>query len=352
MISIKIADNNTQPDWDDFVLNNPDGLAYHLFAWKKAVENAYGHTCLYLCAQKDGKLVGILPLINLRLPIVLNELVALPYCDFGSCLCNSEDVQEALLNKATAIHKKIRSRKLQLRGNLLESPCLHRHFVHEYTGKVRMLLRLSSSSEELWSSFKSKLRSQVRKAEKNDLIFRWSRLQNLDDIYKVFAVNMHQLGSPVHSKKWLQEIILQYGDRARMGMVVFENQVIGMGIILLGSQTVSIPWASTLREFNRLGPNMLLYWNFLKFSADKNFQYFDFGRSTEGEGTYRFKKQWGAEPVPLEWYSYTADGNNQKQVSTAPSTSNLRQKVAAAWSTIPLTIANMLGPHIRKYISL
>ena len=346
MISIKTADNNIQPQWDNFVLNNTHGLAYHLFAWKKAVENAYRHTCCYLYAEQKGDLVGILPLVNLRFPFVLNELVALPYCDFGNCLSNSEDVQEALLSEAIAIQKKNRCRKLQLRGNLHESRCLRNNFRHEDTGKVRMLLRLPVSSEELWSGFKSKLRSQVRKAEKNGLIFQWGGLKNLDDIYRVFAVNMHQLGSPVHSKKWLQEIILQYGDRVRVGMVLLENQVVGMGIILLGSQTVSIPWASTLRDFNRLSPNMLLYWNFLKFSADNNFQYFDFGRSTKGEGTYRFKKQWGAEPRPLFWYT---DCDHSQENSR---NGKMRERAENIWMRLPMGLANFMGPMIRKYISL
>ena len=336
--------------WDDFVLNHPEGLAYHLFAWKMAIENAYAHSCTYLYAEQDGQFAGILPIAHLKFPLLVNELVSLPYCDIGGCLSQSVEAQDALLNKAISMARQSGIKNLELRGRLLESDFTQQNFTQEHTSKVRMLLSLPDSSEALWTGFKSKLRSQVRKAEKNGVVFKWGSLQNLNEIYSVFAINMHQLGSPVHSKKWLQQVILNYGDRAKIGMALFEEQVIGMGIILLGAQTVSIPWASTLRDFNRLGPNMLLYWNFLKFSSDNNFKYFDFGRSTQGEGTYKFKKQWGAEPVPLEWYTYNTD--NMPQTAAASPESSLRKKVASAWTKMPLSLANTMGPLLRKYISL
>ena len=356
MISIRSASLKDQPAWDHYLDKHPDAPPYCRFAWRRAVEQAYGHKAHYLIAEDEEKVCGILPLFVFHIPFLGNTLVSLPYCDAGGVYGDSEEVCRRLIDVAYSSVEKGKVRKLEIRSiknieSLEESS--NKWNVSINTGKVRMLLQLPSNSEELWTSFKSKLRSQVRKAEKNGLIFQWGGLQNLDDIYKVFAVNMHQLGSPVHSKKWLREIILQYGDRAMTGMVLLGNHVVGMGIILLGPQTVSIPWASTLREFNRLGPNMLLYWNFLKFSADNNFQYFDFGRSTKGEGTYRFKKQWGAEPIPLKWYSYSAGSTNpQEHHFHASSTSNLRARVAALWARMPLSVANFIGPHLRKYIKL
>jgi len=212
-----------------------------------------------------------------------------------------------------------------------------------------MLLELPSSSEELFSSFRSKLRSQVRKAEKNGIFFRWSGLEDINTIYSIFSRNMHELGSPVHAKRWLQSVLKHYAQRARVGLAEFEGKAVGMGIILLAGQNVSIPWASTLREYNRLGPNMLLYWNFLKFSADNGYTVFDFGRSTEEEGTYRFKKQWEAHPVPLIWYNDVEEMKDNDQVKQQ---TDKRCMAVEIWQKIPLPVANIIGPHLRKYISL
>ena len=347
-IVIHQAEERDQQRWDAYVLNHPDASPYHLFAWKRAVESSYGHRCHYLFAEKDGQLAGVLPLVHLNFPGLVNELTALPYCDVGNCLCDSGKVQDALLDEALNLQKKLNCKKLHLRGALKETELAKSSFQVEETGKVRMLLKLPASADELFSSFKSKLRSQVRKAEKNGVTFRWGGLDDLEAMYFVFAKNMHELGSPVHAKNWLRSVLEHYGKKAKVGLAEFEGKTIGMGIILLACQKVSIPWASTLREYNRLGPNMLLYWNFLKYSADHGCREFDFGRSTAGEGTYRFKQQWGAEPEPLPWYTCSKAGKGADESQHA----DQRGLAAAIWQKLPLPAANAVGPCLRKYISL
>ena len=54
--------------WDAYVTNHPNGLPYLRFAWKKAIKEAYRFDDYYLLAEKTGKIVGVLPLIDFRLP--------------------------------------------------------------------------------------------------------------------------------------------------------------------------------------------------------------------------------------------------------------------------------------------
>jgi len=348
MLRVSLAEQSDQNRWDAYALNHPDASPYHMFAWKQAVEGSYGHTCPYLCAEKNGELVGILPLVHIHILGIVGELAALPYCDVGSCLCDDDEVQDALLDEAMKIQKKLNCKKLTLRGQLRDS-ALKTEFGAEAHGKVRMLLPLPPSSDELISGFKSKLRSQIRKAEKNGISFRWSGLDELDAVWSVFSRNMHDLGSPVHAKNWIRSVLQNYKERARVGLAEYGGETVGIGIVLMTNTVVSIPWASCLREFNHLAPNVLLYWNLLKFSSDNGYQVFDFGRSTEGEGTYKFKKQWGAEPMALAWHSHP---DARKCGGRARLHSSNRDVAARLWRKIPLPIANFLGPHLRKYISL
>lgn len=162
---------------------------------------------------------------------------------------------------------------------------------------------------------------------------------------------MRDLGSPVHSKKLFSAIMEQYGEKARIGLTEYEGECISAGLILSTKDHTSIPWASSLRNFNHLAPNMLLYWNFLKFAADSGKKIFDFGRSTENEGTFRFKKQWGAEPFPLTWYSFSPSTLLQS-VNVAHDKISGRERVANVWKKLPISITNILGPQLRKYINL
>jgi lipid II:glycine glycyltransferase (peptidoglycan interpeptide bridge formation enzyme) len=159
---------------------------------------------------------------------------------------------------------------------------------------------------------------------------------------------MRDLGSPVHSKKLFAAVMDQFGEKARIGLAEYEGKCISAGLILSTEEQTSIPWASSLRNFNHLAPNMLLYWNFLKFAADSGKKIFDFGRSTENEGTFRFKRQWGAEPFPLTWYSSCPSSLGQSvndKISGRKSAANL-------WKKLPISITNILGPQLRKYINL
>jgi FemAB-related protein (PEP-CTERM system-associated) len=350
MIQIRQAELKDQFRWDEYVLSHSESSPYHLWAWKESIEKSYGHKAFYFCAEENGQIVGILPLFNLRLPLLLNELTALPFCDVGNLFANSLNVQNLLIKKLNEFAKIIGARKSSLRGILNYSYSPDSNLYIEETSKVRMLLSMPSTSDTLFANFKSKLRSQIRKAEKNGVEFHWADLEGIDDFYAVYCCNMRNLGSPPHSRQWFTSIMANYKNRARIGMAKYEGKCIGAGLILSTNTSTVIPWASTLREYNRLNPNMLLYWNFLKFSSNNGFLNFDFGRSTEGESTYRFKKQWGAQPIPLIWYSLHK--NYRRKDETEKKESNTRNIAASTWKKLPLPVATYIGPHLRKYISL
>jgi FemAB-related protein (PEP-CTERM system-associated) len=350
MVKIRQVEIKDQVRWDEYVLSHSESTPYHLWAWKESIEQAYGHKAYYFWAEDDGQVVGILPLFNLRFPLLLNELTALPFCDVGNLLAGSLNVQNLLIKKVKEFAKDIGPSKSSFRGILQYSDSPDSDLYIEVTGKVRMLLSMPNSSEALLAGFKSKLRSQIRKAEKNGVQFYWAGLEGVDDFYAVYCRNMRDLGSPPHSRQWFISIMTNFKERARIGLAKQQGKCIGAGLILLTDTSTVIPWASTLREYNRLSPNMLLYWNFLKFSSDNGFLNFDFGRSTEGEGTYRFKKQWGALPIPLTWYSLHKNGHKrdipkEKKIDT-------RTIVASTWKKLPFPVASFIGPHLRKYISL
>jgi FemAB-related protein (PEP-CTERM system-associated) len=282
---------------------------------------------------------------------VLNSFTSLPFCDIGNALCNTSEVCRLLLDESRALCHEKKIKKMNLRGEMSVPSDHLKEFVPENHNKVRMTMNLPGSSESLMNGFKSKLRSQIRKAQQNGLTFSWANDANLHGYYCVFSQNMRDLGSPVHSRKWFQCIMKHYGQNAKMAIVHYEHEIVGGCILLAAGKTIAIPWASTLRKYNKLAPNMLLYWNVLQYAADAGFTTFDFGRSSEGEGTYKFKKQWGATPTPLDWYSFMPS-SDQASPSDSQADTSKKQKIAQIWSRIPIPLANLLGPRIRRYISL
>ena len=332
--------------WDQYVRKHKDHSPYHLFAWLAAIETAYSHNVYYFVAKQSSKIVGVLPLVNIRIPLKGGSLCSLPFCDVGGCLADNSDVQIALEERGTELKGQLKSKSIEYRerAETTEKTLFEGR-------KVSMLLPLPETSDELFTSFKSKLRSQIRKAEKNGLTYELGMNQQfIDEFYAVFSENMLRLGSPVHSKKWIESICDQYKEQCIITVVKLDGVPVGAGLVLFSNDKACIPWASTRAEYNRLSPNMMLYWALLKFVTDKGCTEFDFGRSTFDEGTFRFKQQWGAKPTLLEWRDDTSQPDSQ--MGSAQSTSSLKSLVESVWKKLPLAVANAIGPKLRRYISL
>ena len=344
-MQIRMADVGDQESWDAYVFNHPDGLAYHLFAWKTAVEGAYGYPSIYLIAEHNDRICGVLPVVQFKGLAGSISYVSLPFCDIGGPLADDVDVESALIANLLTIAR--------AEGAAVDLRRQHRDTaIEQQSGKVRMVLPLPESSEVLLGSFKSKLRSQIKKPIKDGLIATIGGTELIEDFYSVFSRNMRDLGSPVHSLDWIEAIVSGYGDNVKVATVrTPTNMLAAAGIILLHKKTISIPWASSLQKFNRSNANMFLYWTFLSFASDRGFAFFDFGRSTPGEGTHRFKAQWGAKAIPLDWIHYAPD-SDVPDVATQGHPSNVRLFAAAIWKKLPLFVANTFGPLLRKRISL
>ncbi len=341
MMRIRRATSEDHQRWDDFVAGHGQGTPYQFWAWQQAVEKAYGYQHHYLIAEDGTEICGILPLIDFRLPLRGSRLISLPFCDAGGVLARETCVAEALIGEAEKIAD------CQLRAISAQRP----HQVNQ-TNKVRMVLELPESATALLDAMKSKLRSQVKKPQRDGLTARLGGRELVDDFYSVFTENMRDLGSPVHSRRWIDAIVEAYGEDCRVSTIYTpQGEIAAAGIILLHPDLVVIPWASARRQFNTMNPNMLLYWTFLSYACDNGYPRFDFGRSTPEEGTYRFKKQWGASPQPLYWYDLRAD-QVEEPTSAHGGSSPLRHWVTSLWQKLPLSVANTLGPELRKYISL
>lgn len=348
MLKIRPAQAADRIAWDEYIDGNPDCSPYHLFAWGESVSIAYGHEQRYFLAESGDRITGVLPLIKLARPLLGDEVVSLPFCDIGGPLADSAEIAQAL--KTAACNSPDLDGTIEYREaagsadiSILEN------------AKVRMLLPLPAASEVLFGQFKSKLRSQIRKASKNGLHFTLvcpcEEPDKLSAFYRVFSVNMHHLGSPVHGEFWFETLAERYGKRCLLSVVWLHDVPCAAGIILLAGGKASIPWASAIAEFNSLSPNMLLYWSLLEYCCDNGIGEFDFGRSSYGQGTYKFKTQWGAVPRPLNWHSETPEGICH-QAAAGIGTSRIRVLAETIWRAMPLGLTVRIGPAIRKYISL
>jgi len=361
-MKVRILGKSEEKVWDAYVLKHPKSTLCHLAGWRRVIEYTYGHKPYYLMAENEEcnsemKIVGILPLIHIKSILFGNTLVSMPFLNYGGLLADDTHAEKLLIEEAAKLGRHLRVKNIELRhmhpiswinGHGAESAHEANIFT-PMTHKVRMVLDLPESSARLFQSFKSKLRSQIRKPQKEGLVSFIGGEELLNEYYHVFSINMRDLGSPVHSKKLFENILKEFGGHVRLGVVRYNEVAAAAGLIFCFRDVVEIIWASSLRSFNHLNPNMLLYWSFLEYVTDAGYRQFDFGRSTPDEGTYKFKEQWGAKPSTLYWYeSKVCDAD---QIVRKP-VYRFKKKGEEWWQLMPLFLANAAGPLIRKNIPL
>lgn len=350
-VQITAAELEDQVAIDCFLGNTHFSVPYQHLQWLLAVHKAYGHGYEYLLAQQGGNIVGVLPISIFKKISGKRQLCSLPFCDVGGVVADNDEIKEKLIQFALNKTTQQQMMPLELRQRRTEEASI----AEMANQKVSMLLDLPESADMLLAGFKPKLRSQIKKAGKNGLLFDSSNdAKSIEDFFYVFCRNMHLLGSPTHSIKWFQALRESYQDDLLVGRVWLDGKIVGAGIILFSGKNVAIPWASTLRDYNRLAPNMLLYWNMLRVSCDRGCKQFDFGRSTFGEGTYKFKQQWGAKPMLLDWQYIDKRGKADREGinKSHARKSQVRSMIETLWKKLPLSVVNTVGPHLRRHISL
>lgn len=328
--------------WPDIADAQYGPLAGHHPSWMNAITQGLGHAG-YLIQVCDGATcLGALPLVFVK-GLFGKFLVSLPYINTGGVWATNETVAQQLIDAACELADDLDVKYLELRH---EIPVAHPKLNFERTDKVHMRLALPSTDEELNASFKSKLRSQIKKSGTYDSTVHFGGAELLDEYYMVFAHNMRDLGTPVFSRQLFASILHHFDGNAELCIVRNEARAIAAGIIIHSRGVTEVPSASSLREFNRTGANMLMYRHLLTRAIERGSHTFDFGRSSEDSGTYKFKAQWGAVPFPATWQYYVRKGDPNEMRPDAGG----KKKLVEIWQKLPVWLTKLIGPSIVRGI--
>ena len=342
-IAITHATPSDDTDWDQFVSNHEHGSLYHSSKMRSLIERTFNHQTHYLVAKNNGGLIeGVLPLVRLKSKIFDDYVVSIPFFTHGGALATSPTVEASLMIEGAHWAKGQGCSHLEVRS---KSPGPVRWYCRQ--DKVAMELRLPDSKESLGKHIGKKLRAQVKRPLREGATAHFGGLDLLDDFYAVFAQNMRDLGTPVYGKNFFRELISAFQGDVRIVSIRIQGRAAAAAFLIRSGDTVEIPWASSLRKFNRISVNMMLYWEVLSSCIEDGASVFDFGRSSRNAGTYKFKRQWGAVERQLYWHYWLSDPNDMPGLTV----DNPKFQVAIKmWQQMPLWFTNQLGPHLVKYL--
>lgn len=204
---------------------------------------------------------------------------------------------------------------------------------------VTMRLNLNDDIDTIFNkSIKSKCRNQIRKGQKSNLTLKVGSANRLiDDFYTLFTTTMHRYGTPTFSKR-LFELLVKYVNATYF--VIYKDNIAISALVLVEDEKIAfVPWAASENSYSKYCPNNLMYFEAISFAKQNSREIFDFGRSNFGGNTYKFKIQWGAEPVKIDILKSKEEDIYNKY--------SLASKI---WQKLPKAIVDPLGAKLCKYL--
>lgn len=327
-------------EWDAFVRRQVGWTHFQLYGWREVMRTALGHETIYLAVRVQGALTGVLPLVRVKSALFGHYLVSMPFVNYGGPLGGDEAVR-ALAAEAARLADGDGAKLLELRSARelpVDLPVSHR--------KVTVVLDLPGDAESLMQGFPAKLRSQVRRPEKEGVTYAFGPEQ-VAPFFAVFARHMRDLGTPTQGRHVFEAIARTFPHDAWFGCAWLGGKPIAAGAGFRWGTEFEMTWASALSEFNRTSANMGLYRAFMERAIAEGCTRFNFGRCTPGSGTHRYKRQWGGQDEPLWWYQHTSGGAPAATPSPDQGAYSWGPRL---WKRLPLPLATALGPRIVRLI--
>lgn len=340
MVVVTEIHEEKKNEWNAFVHSHKGAAYTHLYEWKKIYEEGYNLKTFYLGFYQSNKLIGILPSVVIKRPFTKPFLVSLPFFSYAGILIDNTIPGSSILE---ALLKYLKNNSID--GFENRKIC-NEHV--QYSDEVTLKRALPNSADVLWKELNAKVRNQIRKAERSALTVKWG-IDQVDELYNIYSHNMLSLGTPVHSRLFLDLICSYLKDQVDILTIRQEGKAISVMLLIKFKKQLSDPIASSLKKYLPLNPNMLLYLKALQYGCERGYEEFDFGRSRLNSGTYNFKLQWAAQPYNLSYDFYSLDKSERK--STVSSYRGSKAKLfSKVWRKIPYFISLWVGPKLRKYI--
>ena len=336
------SDSQSAQLWNTYVEQSPNAGFYHRFEWKQVNESEFGHNTHYLAAIRGGVVEGVLPLVEIRSRLFGHILCSLPFVNYCGLSASDSETGSQLLQKAYQITADAGAGYMEIRGLGVADASLP-----VSRDKVSLTLDLASDPDEIWNSFKSKHRNNIRRVYKFGLTVQSGHLDLLDTFYDIMCESWRSLGTPIYRKQYFRSILESFGDKTRIFVAIADGEPVAAAFNGYDGTMVEGMWAGSLFKYRNLQSSYVLYWEMIKHACENGYSGFHLGRSSVESGGEAFKSKWGAHSKQLYWQYYLPRGGEMPQLNVK----NPKYALAIqAWRRLPLWATKLIGPQLAKNI--
>lgn len=342
---VDLRETNEAARIDAFVASHPGSTPFHRTAWLNAVARGTQNPALALVLERPGELSAYLPFNEVHSPIFGRLLASSGFAVDGGVLVAEEGRDCGPLFAALEELAQRRScQAVELRGGTLpegRSGWSFRRDTH-----AAFAAPLEKDDEAQLAVIPRKQRAEVRKGLKNELeIGIGTGERDRAAHYAVYAESVRNLGTPVFPRALFNAVLDGFGSDADILTVRHQGEPVASVLSLYYRGAVMPYWGGGTRAARSLRANDRMYYELMCHARRRGCTRFDFGRSKTDSGAYHFKRNWGFEPEPLTYASWTA---HHVPPRDADPTSAKHALQIAVWQRLPLAIANRAGPLIAR----
>ena len=339
-----LAEPDERARIEAFLGGHPDATPFHRPAWLVAVASGTGNTALAILTECNGEITAYLPLNAVHSPLFGRLLASSGFAVGGGALTADGADPDQLFAAAEELAERLSSPTIELRGGALPQGRAGWQVRNE--SHCGFIAALAADDEAQLLSIPRKQRAEVRKGLERALVVTVGTAEaDRAAHYAVYSESVRNLGTPVFPRSLFDAVLDQFGEDADILTVWHDGQPVASVLSLYHRGAVMPYWGGGVWAARRLRANDRMYYELMLHARRKGCTHFDFGRSKTGSGAYDFKRNWGFEPEPLSYASWTAPGTEARD---ADPTSAKHALQIAIWRRLPLALTNRIGPLIAR----
>jgi len=343
-MDIQIINPITYPGWDDLVVSHPDYSFFHSSAWARVLFESYHYTPKYFTIINDGKLLALIPVMEVNSFLTGKRGVSLPFTDYCKPIIANGISFQNLLEHIIENGKKCGWKSLELRSSSDLLPSTMPSIT--YLGHT---LGLDNGEQEVFSNFRDSTKRNAQKAVKEGVEVKIDHsLESVKEFYRLNCMTRREHGLPPQPFHFFKKIYDHVISR-NLGFVILASysgkNIAGAVYFHFGEKAV-YKYGASDKKFQHLRANNLVMWEAIQWYSQNGYKNLCFGRTErENQGLIQFKSGWGTTEQQINYYRY--DLNKGSFVPGSSKVTGFHNKI---FRNLPLPLLKRVGSVLYKHV--
>lgn len=327
--------------WAQYVAAHADGTVFHDPCWSLTVRECFGHQPMHLLAWRGARLVGVLPLMEVRSLLAGRLLISVPYGTYGGILADDDATRDVLASTARELAEASGARVLELRSRTAAVADFE-----PIDGYLGFSKSLPATPDAVAASLPKRPRAAARHARDRDGVQVVHDPELLEAIWHLYCRSMRRLASVNYPLAFFRALQARLGDDLWVSAACRGGELICGTLCLVYRDTIMPYILGADERITGEGAANLLYWDLMARAVQRGLHTWDYGRSrADNRGAVGFKKNQGFEPSPLGYQAFVPGGRRPPNLKPSNPRFALARRV---WTRLPLAITRPLGAWLSR----